>query len=221
MIGAMQKNRSKANATLIDAENGIDKDRLAGKIKEWGVELGFASIGIARRGFRCRPRGYCAGLNKGATARWIIWPKCRSAIAAAPARARNNLRDYRTNGVLAAGERKRGDTRRLRAGCYVSRYALGRDYHKTMRTRLRHQASESGKELSASGYALPFDFRVFRLGPGQRSIFRAPSRYRLAWKAYARANRQGSWHFLGEIYISIDLPRTPPQKSLRQLHALY
>ncbi len=214
MIGAMQKNRSKANATLIDAENGIDKDRLAGKIKEWGVELGFASIGIARAevldagpgllrwleqgrhgemdymaknvDLRLQPHQLVPGTISVITAQMAYWPQAKESEA-----------------ILADCELG-----------YVSRYALGRDYHKTMRTRLRQLGERIRKELSASGYALPFNFRAFSdSAPVMEVEFARQAGTSWRGKHTLALSRQGSWHFLGEIYISIDLPPDAPTKN--------
>ena len=214
MIGAMQKNRSEVNARLIDAENGIDKDWLARKIKEWGVELGFASIGITqaevletesrllswlkqgRHGemdymgknveLRSQPRQLVSGTISVITAQMPYWPQAKESEA-----------------VLA--DRELG---------YVSSYALGRDYHKTVRTRLQRLAERIRKELSIRGYALPFDFRVFSdSAPVMEVEFARQAGTAWRGKHTLALSRQGSWHFLGEIYISIDLPSDAPTKT--------
>ncbi len=93
---------------------------------------------------------------------------------------------------------------------YVSRYALGRDYHKMMRKRLKQLALKVESEIG------PMGFRVF--------VDSAPvlekalaERAGLGWigKHSNLINRRaGSWFFLGEIYT--DMPLTPdhtPQRN--------
>lgn len=89
---------------------------------------------------------------------------------------------------------------------YVSRYALGRDYHKVIRSRLkkliRFVREQAGQyDLRAFVDSAPVLERAF----AQRSG--------LGWfgKNTMLINREaGSWFFLGEIYTDLDLPVDPP-----------
>ncbi|MEE9303866.1 MAG: tRNA epoxyqueuosine(34) reductase QueG [Thiotrichaceae bacterium] len=85
---------------------------------------------------------------------------------------------------------------------YVSRYALGRDYHKVMRKRLQKLATKITKEIGEFGY------RVF---VDSAPVLEKPIAVKagLGWmgKHTNILNRKaGSWFFLGEIYT--DLPLT-------------
>src|SRR5262249_20814747 len=91
-------------------------------------------------------------------------------------------------------------------GAYISRYALGRDYHKVMRGRLRRLAA---RIQSAIG---PFGYRVFSDSAPvlEKPLARDAG---LGWigKHTNLINRyDGSWFFLGEIYVDIELPRDQP-----------
>jgi len=83
---------------------------------------------------------------------------------------------------------------------YISRYALGRDYHKLMRKRLKKMAQQLEAELG------PFGYRVF---VDSAPVLEKPlaTQAGIGWvgKHTNLINRQhGSWFFLGEIYT--DLP---------------
>ncbi len=88
----------------------------------------------------------------------------------------------------------------------VSRYALGRDYHKMMRQRLQKLAKRIEQSVG------PFGYRVF--------VDSAPvlekalaEKAGLGWigKHSNLINRQaGSWFFLGEIFTDLDLPVDSP-----------
>lgn len=88
----------------------------------------------------------------------------------------------------------------------ISRYALGRDYHKMMRQRLQKLANRIEQ------HAGPFGYRVF--------VDSAPvlekalaEKAGLGWigKHSNLINKQaGSWFFLGEIYTDLDLPVDSP-----------
>ncbi|MBT8423277.1 MAG: tRNA epoxyqueuosine(34) reductase QueG, partial [Gammaproteobacteria bacterium] len=89
---------------------------------------------------------------------------------------------------------------------YVSRYALGRDYHKVMRNRLQKLA----EQLTA--LAGPFGYRVYT--DSAPVLEKALSRNAgLGWigKHTNLINKDaGSWFFLGEIYTDLPLPADQP-----------
>jgi epoxyqueuosine reductase len=130
-----------------------DLDVLAARIVQWGRELGFSAIGIAdtdlaaeevrllnwldagrhgemdymaRHGNRrARPAELVPGTVRVITARLDYWP-------AQAHDARETL----------------GDPSRA----YVSRYALGRDYHKVLRGRLQRLADRIAADVGDFGY---------------------------------------------------------------------
>ena len=90
---------------------------------------------------------------------------------------------------------------------YVSRYALGRDYHKVLRTRLQQLAERIGGEIGQFGY------RVFTDSAPTLEVEIA-SRTRQGWrgKHTLLLNREeGSFFFLGEIFTDLPLPPDPPE----------
>ncbi|HDZ57027.1 MAG TPA: tRNA epoxyqueuosine(34) reductase QueG [Pseudomonas xinjiangensis] len=89
---------------------------------------------------------------------------------------------------------------------YISRYALGRDYHKLIRRRLQ-QLAERIQALIG-----PFGFRAFvdSAPVMERAL---ANRSGLGWigKNTMLLNRQaGSFFFLGELYTDLPLPIDPP-----------
>ena len=92
---------------------------------------------------------------------------------------------------------------------YVSRYALGRDYHKVLRGRLRALARQIEDAIG------PFGYRVF--------VDSAPvlekaiaEKAGLGWigKHTNLINRDaGSWFFLGELYTDLPLPVDDAEES--------
>ena len=176
---------------------------LATDIKRWGAELGFGRVGIARldlsadeahfrdwlaAGFqgemeymsrhgtkRSRPAELLPGTVSCVSVRMDYW----SAAAADP------------QGVLQNG-----------ALAYVSRYALGRDYHKLMRTRLQRLC-----DLIA-GAVGPIGHRAFADSAPvlEKALARNAG---LGWigKHTNLIDRDaGSYFFLGEIYLDLPLP---------------
>ena len=88
---------------------------------------------------------------------------------------------------------------------YVSRYALGRDYHKLMRKRLQQLARHMAEAIG------PFGFRVFvDSAPVMEKPLAAQAGLGWVGKHSNLLHRQGSWFFLGEIYT--DLPLNADQE---------
>lgn len=88
---------------------------------------------------------------------------------------------------------------------YISRYALGRDYHKVFRQKLQKLATRIETEIG------PFGYRVFSDSAPVLEVEFA-NQAGLGWrgKHALLLTREGSWHFLGEIYTSLPLPADPP-----------
>ncbi|NTV88477.1 MAG: tRNA epoxyqueuosine(34) reductase QueG, partial [Burkholderiaceae bacterium] len=85
---------------------------------------------------------------------------------------------------------------------YVSRYALGRDYHKVLRNRLQRLAERISAEIGDHA------FRIFTDSAPVLEVELA-AKSGLGWrgKHTLLLNRQhGSWFFLGEIYTDLALP---------------
>ncbi|MBW6477057.1 MAG: tRNA epoxyqueuosine(34) reductase QueG [Chromatiales bacterium] len=84
---------------------------------------------------------------------------------------------------------------------YVSRYALGRDYHKLMRKRLQQLAERIAQHIQ------PHGFRVFvDSAPVMEKPIAAQAGLGWQGKHSNLLSREGSWFFLGEIYTDLPLP---------------
>jgi epoxyqueuosine reductase len=180
---------------------------LAGSIREWGRELGFQQVGIAgvdvaadeERLMRWLEQGRHGAMDymqrhgrRRARPQEVI-PGTLRVIAARMDYLPPQARD--ADAVLADAERG-----------YVSRYALGRDYHKVLRNKLAtlaekiraHSASRSHRVFVDSG---PILEKAFARDAG------------LGWigKHTNLLHRNaGSWFFLGEILTDLPLPLDAP-----------
>src|SRR5699024_4987514 len=85
---------------------------------------------------------------------------------------------------------------------YVSRYALGRDYHKVLRPRLKRLAQQIEAAIG------PFGYRVFSdSAPVMEKAL--AEKAGLGWigkHTNLLARDAGSWFFLGEMYTDLPLP---------------
>ncbi len=91
---------------------------------------------------------------------------------------------------------------------YISRYALGRDYHKLIRKRLSQIADRIRERGGNAGRAFVDSAPVLERGLAEKAG--------LGWigKNSMLINpKAGSWFFLGEIYTDLALPTDPPQET--------
>ena len=88
---------------------------------------------------------------------------------------------------------------------YISRYALGRDYHKVLRKRLQKLVDKISTETGAFGY------RVFTdSAPVLEKALAEKAGVGWIGKHTNILNTEaGSWFFLGEIYTDLPLPANP------------
>lgn len=189
------------------SESPQDWKQLAALIKVWGAGLGFAAIGIAPvAGSEAAEAGLLAWLAAGChgemdyMARHGVkraWPAelLPGTVSVITARL-----DYWPDAADA------GEVLSDRTLAYVSRYALGRDYHKLMRARLQQLVSMLEAEIGA------FAHRVFADSAPVLEVDLA-ARSGLGWRgkhSLLLAREAGSTFFLGEIYSALPLPADDP-----------
>ena len=89
---------------------------------------------------------------------------------------------------------------------YISRYALGRDYHKVLRSRLQKLAD---KIQNATG---PLGYRAFcdSAPVMEKSLAEKSGQGWLGKHANIINRHSGSWFFLGELYTDLPLPADQP-----------
>ena len=89
---------------------------------------------------------------------------------------------------------------------YISRYALGRDYHKVMRRKLQKLAERISAEVGPFGYRALCDS-----APVMEKSLAQKSGHGWLGKHTNLLNREsGSWFFLGELYTDLPLPVDAP-----------
>ncbi len=90
---------------------------------------------------------------------------------------------------------------------YISRYALGRDYHKLMRARLAKLARQIETQLGTGRYRAFVDSAPVL----ERALAENAGLGWIGKNTMLLNDKAGSWFFLGEIYTDIPLPPDPPQ----------
>lgn len=184
-----------------------DFQALADKIRRKGEELGFQQIGITDIDLAKAEGRLDDWLAKGHQAD-MEWMRAHGRKRSRP----DELEPGTLRVISARMDYLPMDTaplERLQDGskAYISRYALGRDYHKTVRKRLAKLAAWIREQAHESGLA--------RALVDSAPVMEKPlaEKAGLGWqgKHTLLINRQaGSWFFLGEIYTDLPLPMDEP-----------
>ncbi len=184
-----------------------DFKTLTGQVKTWGRELGFQEVGIAD----VDVQEHAAYLRKWLEQQYhgeMNYMEKHAGLRSEPAQlVPGTLRviSVRMDYLPAATETIKVLQNPQQA--YLSRYALGRDYHKLIRRRLQQLAARIEQEVGTFGYrafvdSAPVLERAFAEKAG------------LGWigkNTMLINKRAGSWFFLGELFT--DLPLEPDAKA--------
>ena len=186
----------------------LDLQQLAQQIKQWGRDLGFQQVGICDTDLSAEEPKLQAWLDKQYHGE-MDWMARHGMMRARPHELLpGTLRviSVRMN-YLPAKAAFASTLKNPQLG-YVSRYALGRDYHKVLRNRLK----KLGEMIQA--HCGELNFRPF---VDSAPILERPiaAKAGLGWtgKHSLILNREaGSWFFLGELLIDLPLPVDQPQE---------
>lgn len=188
-------------------QNTPGGDELATMIRGWARELGFQQVGFADTDLSLAEQQHNTWLAAGYHGEMDYMAK-HGTKRSRPAELEPgtlSVISVRMN-YLPASAAEPWSVINDPAKAYVSRYALGRDYHKLMRKRLQQLARKIEQLIG------PFGHRVF---VDSAPVLEKPlaAKAALGWvgKHSNILHREtGSWFFLGEIYTDLALPAEPP-----------
>ena len=188
------------------ATTTIDWSALALLIKQWAQELGFAKAGITDTDLREEEPRLQAWLDAGMHGDMHYMAnhgmmRCRPAELVPGCRRVISVRmNYLPE--QAAFATHLADP----SQAYISRYALGRDYHKVIRQRLK----QLGERIS--DYVGPFGYRPFvDSAPVLERPLAANAGLGFIGKHSLLLDAtDGSWFFLGELLVDLPLPVDAP-----------
>jgi epoxyqueuosine reductase len=191
-----------------EQDSGFDLDQLVVQIRQWGRELGFAAVGIADSDLSAAEAGLQTWLDQGFHGE-MDYMAAHGTKRSRPAElipGTVRIISARLDYLPPASADPHMILDDANAA-YISRYALGRDYHKVLRNRLQTLAERIGQAIGEH------HFRVFTDSAPVLEVELA-TKSGLGWrgKHTLLLNRQhGSWFFLGEIYTDLPLPVDAPE----------
>ncbi|MFT6329530.1 MAG: epoxyqueuosine reductase [Bermanella sp.] len=186
--------------------NSIDLSQLTDNIKTWGKSLGFQQIGISdvdlsqhekalKNWLENDYQGSMSFLERNVEKR--LSP---NELVPGTLRIISVRMDYLPPDASFASNLKSSST------AYISRYALGRDYHKVIRKKLQKLAEQIQE------YTQDFSFRPF-VDSAPVLEHAIAEKAGLGWtgKHSLTINKEaGSYFFLGELFINLPLPVDQP-----------
>jgi epoxyqueuosine reductase len=190
------------NSTIIPTNTVLT---LAEQIRALGLHLGFQEVRFSRPSTETHKEAFGRWLEKGyhGDMAWLTRNNDKRFDAAELHPGTKTVitvrMDYWPNttaseSVLANGKK-----------AYISRYALGRDYHKVLRKRLTQFAKEI-QNLSGEHGARPF---VDSAPVMERQLAEQSGLGWIGKNTLLLSPGNGSWFFLGELCTNLDIPADP------------
>ncbi|HEX7607080.1 MAG TPA: tRNA epoxyqueuosine(34) reductase QueG [Usitatibacter sp.] len=188
-------------------QTAVQEAGVAARVKGWGRELGFDAIAIAGTDLAEEEARLLEWLGRGGHGEMDYMAR-HGARRARPA----ELVPGTVSVITARLDYTPGEARDSwevlddPASAFVSRYALGRDYHKVLRAKLQALAARMTDELG------PFQYRVFTDSAPVMEVSLA-ARSGLGWRGkhtLLLSRDAGSLFFLGELFVGLDLAKDAP-----------
>ncbi len=177
------------------------------RVKQWGRELGFDAVAIAGTELGTEEARLIEWLDRGwhGEMEYMARHGARRARPAELVPGTMSVITVRLN-YTPADARDSWEVIEDADLAFVSRYAVGRDYHKVMRARLQDLADRMTAELGE------FHYRVFSDSAPVMEVSLA-QRAGLGWRGkhtLLLSRDAGSLFFLGELFVALDLARDAP-----------
>ncbi len=202
-------NSSESDSQTAVALTSEQRTRLTQRIKGWAVEFGFSDARIADINLtehedylqKWLDRGYHGSMGymqqhgmKRARPAELVPGTCRVITV----RLDYLADDTQPLAILDSPEK-----------AFISRYALGRDYHKLMRKRLARLAEHITQSAGGGSYRAFVDSAPVL----ERALAERAGMGWIAKNTMLINEKAGSWFFLGEIYTDLPLEPDAPQTS--------
>ena len=181
---------------------------LATEIKEIGAKLGFQQLGIADTELDAAQAFLDAWLEQGrhGEMEYMVRHGAKrshpEALLPGAVRVISARMDYYFPESFTAAQKALDDAKRA----YIARYALGRDYHKVLRGRLKQLGDAIGERVGEYGYRVCVDSAPVL----EKAIAEKAGLGWIGKHTNLINDKAGSWFLLGEILTDLPLPVDQP-----------
>ena len=181
----------------------LDYTQLATAIKTWGRDLGFQEVGISDTELTLEENYLQQWLGLGYHGEMDYMARHGTARTRPGQLVPGTMRviSVRLNYQPPAA-RDSWETMEDADAAFISRYALGRDYHKVLRGKLQSLATRIERQVGT------FQYRVFTDSAPVMEVALA-RKAGLGWRGkhtLLLTREAGSWFFIGELYTDLPLP---------------
>ncbi|MEP1447885.1 MAG: tRNA epoxyqueuosine(34) reductase QueG [Paraglaciecola sp.] len=179
---------------------------LAENIKAWGKALGFQQVGICDVDLEQHESHLKSWLEKGYAGDMHYMSEHGMKRARPAELLPGTMRVISVRMDYLPPDAKFAKTLKKKQQAYISRYALGRDYHKLLRARLKKLGEKIKQECAELNFR-PFvdSAPVLEHAIAQKAGIGWTGKHSLTINSQA-----GSWFFLGELFVDIPLPVDKP-----------
>ncbi len=201
------------NETPAPIQGGVDAAQVMHALRQWAAGLGFSQIGVADIDLSSAEPGLLSWLSQGFHGDMHYMAnhglkRARPAeLVPGTVRVITARMDYLPQALPESWQAVEWQRMAQPEQATVSVYARGRDYHKVLRQRLQKLADQLAVLVGPLGH------RVFVDSAPVLEVELA-SRSGLGWRgrhSLLLSRQAGSMFFLGEIYVDLALPVTPPE----------
>ncbi|RLA16338.1 MAG: tRNA epoxyqueuosine(34) reductase QueG [Gammaproteobacteria bacterium] len=181
----------------------VDYLELTQQIKQWGNELGFQQVGVTDTQLNEAEKHLNDWLDKGHHGGMNFMQKHGSSrthpaeLVPGTIRVISLRMDYLPELQQVAKEALKEPI-----NAFISRYALGRDYHKLIRKRLQKLAIKIEQSAHSHGYRVFTDSAPIM----EKALAEKAGLGWIGKHSNLINKKSGSWFFLGEIYTDLPLP---------------
>lgn len=183
--------------------HGADCSGLAAEIKQWGRELGLSAVAVSDADLSAAEPGLLNWLAAGFHGEMDYMSRHGTRRSRPAELLPGTIRIVSARLDYWPEDWDRAETLLQQADmAYISRYALGRDYHKLLRRKLQQLADRIRERVGEFGY------RVFVDSAPVMEVALA-EKAGLGWRGkhtLLLTREAGSLYFLGEIYTNLPLP---------------
>jgi epoxyqueuosine reductase len=186
-----------------------DLPALAQSIKDWGRELGFQQVGISGLDLAEHEQHLQRWLDAGYHGEMDYMGAHGSKRSHPDELVPGTLRVVSLRMDYLPGDTQMAQLLAQPEKAYISRYALGRDYHKLIRKRVQQLADRIQAQIG------PFGFRAFvDSAPVLEKAIAEQAGLGWIGKNTLVLNRKaGSYFFLSELFVDLPLPIDPPHST--------
>jgi epoxyqueuosine reductase len=199
---ALSQNAKEPAAPLSATAGHLDLATLGQAIKEWGRELGFQQVGIAGLDLAEHEQHLQRWLDAGYQGEMDYMAAHGSKRSHPEELVPGTLRVISLRMDYLPGDTEMSKRLSQPETAYVSRYALGRDYHKLIRKRLQQLAERIQQAIGPFGYRAFVDSAPVL----EKAIAQQAGLGWIGKNTLVLNRKAGSWFFLGELFVDLPLP---------------